>query len=77
MSNSAGLQTQMGLTTSESPFIEQAQRAGQLYIHQPYELYSEENHESWRRLYARMVPRWERYANRHFLKGIASLCLDA
>ena len=77
MSNSAVFQTQMGLTTSESPFIEQAQRAGQLYIHQPYELYSEENHESWRRLYARMVPRWERYANRHFLKGIASLCLDA
>lgn len=65
-----------GLTTTEAPFIEQAQHSGQLYIHQPYELYTEENHESWRRLYARMLPRWERYANEHFLRGIASLCLD-
>ena len=65
-----------GLTTSEAPFIEQAQQSGQLYIEQPYELYSEENHEAWRRLYARMTPRWERYANRHFLKGLGSLCLD-
>src|SRR5260221_2858838 len=24
-----------------------------------------------------MLPRWERYANRHFLQGIDSLCLDA
>lgn len=65
-----------GLTTTRAPFIEQAQADGQLYIHQPYELYSEENHEAWRRLYARMGPRWERYANEHFLKGIANLCLD-
>ncbi len=65
-----------GLTTSESPFIDAAQRSGELYIHQPYELYSAENQESWRRLYGRMLPRWERYANPHFLKGIESLCLD-
>jgi phenylalanine-4-hydroxylase len=64
------------LTTSQAPFIEEARHAGQLYIHQPYELYSEENHESWRRLYARLVPRWERYANEHFLAGIRSLCLS-
>jgi len=67
----------VGLTTSESPFIEEAVGRGQLYIHQPYELYSEENHEAWRRLYARMRPRWQRYANRHFLHGIESLCLNA
>lgn len=66
-----------GLTTTQAPFIEEARRRGQLYIRQPYELYSEENHEAWRRLYSRMVPRWERYANEHFLKGIGSLCLDA
>jgi phenylalanine-4-hydroxylase len=66
-----------GLTTTESPFTEQAQKNGELYIHQPYELYSPENHEAWRRLYSRMAPRWERYANRHFLDGIGSLCLDA
>src|SRR5271170_7001811 len=64
------------LTTSASAFIEQAKRAGQLYIEQPYDLYSEENHEAWRKLYARMRPRWDRYANAHFLKGIHSLCLD-
>ncbi len=66
-----------GLTTTKAPFIEQAQRDGQLYIHQPYELYSEANHEAWRRLYARMGDRWRRYANSRFLKGIDNLCLNA
>jgi phenylalanine-4-hydroxylase len=65
-----------GLTTNTAPFIEQARRDNQLYIHQPYELYSEENHQAWQRLFARMEPRWERYANEHFLAGIHSLCLD-
>jgi phenylalanine-4-hydroxylase len=46
-----------------------------LFIRQPYELYSEENHEAWRRLYARMSSRWDRYANPHFLEGIHSLGL--
>lgn len=65
-----------GLTTNLAPFIEAAQQRGEVYIYQPYELYSEENHESWRRLFARMASRWDRYANPHFLKGIDSLCLD-
>src|ERR1700676_3495011 len=65
-----------GLTTSESPFIEQAKLAGQLYIQQPYELYLDENHAAWRKLYSRMAPRWERYANEHFLEGIRRLCLN-
>ena len=64
------------LTTNSAPFIEQARREAQLYIQQPYELYSAENHEAWQKLYARMLPRWDRYANEHFLKGIHSLCLD-
>ncbi len=68
--------TETGLTTSQAPFIEQARSHGQLYIHQPYELYSESNHEAWRRLFSRMVPRWQRYANDHFLAGIDALCLD-
>jgi phenylalanine-4-hydroxylase len=67
---------QPGLTTTQAPFIEQARQDGQLYIHQPYELYSESNHEAWRRLYARMEDYWQRYANPHFLRGIANLCLD-
>jgi phenylalanine-4-hydroxylase len=66
-----------GLTTTQAPFIEQAQKEGHLYIHQPYELYSAQNHEAWKRLYQRMVPRWEQYANEHFLQGISSLCLDS
>lgn len=65
-----------GLTTTHSPFIEEAQEHGEIFIHQPYELYSGENHETWRRLYSRMLPRWHKYANRHFLKGIEALCLD-
>jgi phenylalanine-4-hydroxylase len=66
----------IGMTTTQAPFIEEAQKQGELYITQPYGLYSEENHEAWRRLYARMFPQWEKYANEHFLKGIANLCLD-
>jgi phenylalanine-4-hydroxylase len=65
-----------GLTTKRAPFIEEAQHRGELYIHQPYELYSDENHEAWRRLYSRMRTRWERYANQFFLKGIDTLCFD-
>jgi phenylalanine-4-hydroxylase len=65
-----------GLTTTQAPFIEQAQAEGRLYIHQPYELYSEANHEAWRRLYTRMEDRWRRYANPRFLQGIDNLCLD-
>jgi phenylalanine-4-hydroxylase len=65
-----------GLTTNQAPFIEEVQSRGQLYIHQPYELYSEENHEAWRKLYSRIRPRWERYANEHFLEGIQALRLD-
>ena len=65
-----------GLTTTQAPFIEAAQAQGQLYIHQPYELYDETNHEAWRSLYQRMSDRWARYANAKFLQGIDTLCLD-
>ncbi len=66
----------VGLTTNEAPFIEAAKSEGRRFIAQPYELYSEENHEAWRRLYGRMADRWDRYANPHFKRGIANLCLD-
>ena len=65
----------IGLTTTKAPFIEQAQQEGRLYIHQPYELYSESNHQAWSKLFARMESRWRRYANSRFLQGIDSLCL--
>jgi phenylalanine-4-hydroxylase len=64
-----------GLTTGNAPFVEEARNRGDLYITQAYELYSEENHESWRRLYERIRPRWERYGNEHFLRGIEALDL--
>jgi phenylalanine-4-hydroxylase len=65
-----------GLTTTMAPFIEEAQAHGELYIRQPYELYSPENHEAWRKLFARMQERWHMYANEHFMKGIENLCLN-
>jgi phenylalanine-4-hydroxylase len=76
----AGVRTEQGsaegLTTTQAPFIERAQAEGRLYINQPYELYSEANHEAWRRLFTRMGDRWRRYANPRFLQGIDNLCLD-
>ncbi|HMF77051.1 MAG TPA: phenylalanine 4-monooxygenase [Bryobacteraceae bacterium] len=65
-----------GLTTTEAAFIEDARTKGQLYIEQPYALYSEENHRAWKTLYERMQPKWRQYANEHFLRGIEALCFD-
>jgi phenylalanine-4-hydroxylase len=72
----AQLAAPSGLTTTRAPFIEEAQHDGKLFIHQPYELYSSDNHAAWLLLFARMEEPWQKYANPHFLKGIASLCLD-
>lgn len=66
----------IGLTTTRAPFIEQAVRQGETFIRQPYELYSPENQETWRRLYARIGSRWRKYANRKFLEGVDNLALD-
>ena len=64
------------LTSERSWFIDDAQKNGKVYIHQPYELYSEDNHHSWERLYRGMEPRWQRYANAHFLRGLERLRLS-
>lgn len=63
------------LTTTKAPFIEKAKNNGEIFIHQPYELYSEENQEAWRKLYALLRPKWEKYANSRFMQGIRALCL--
>jgi phenylalanine-4-hydroxylase len=76
MSTLASPNSPSGLTTNQAPFIEDARRHGQYFICQPYELYSLENHDTWRRLYTRMEPCWEKYANRHFLAGLDSLHLS-
>lgn len=67
---------EIGLTTTKAPFIEDAQQNGRTFIHQPYELYSEENQETWRKLYARLLPKWRKFANRKFMDGIENLMLD-
>jgi phenylalanine-4-hydroxylase len=64
------------LTTTRAPFIEQARGRGELFIRQPYELYSEANHDTWRRLYDRIEPKWRKYANDRFLEGLDLLALD-
>ena len=66
-----------GLTTGHAPFVEEARGRGDLYITQAYELYSPENHEAWQRLYERIRPRWELYANDHFLTGVQALHLPS
>ena len=66
----------VGLTTTEAAFIEQARNNGELYIDQPYQLYSEDNHAAWKSLFGRMRPQWDKFANEHFMRGIESLCLD-
>jgi len=68
--------TAAGLTTTKAPFIEESRARGDLYIRQPYELYSEENQEAWRALYARILPRWRQYAHPKFLEGVEKLVLD-
>ena len=50
--------------------------AGTLFIEQAYDRYTPADHEAWRRLYKRMQPRWERYANPKFQEGLATLRLD-
>ena len=67
--------TPPGLTTGHAPFVEEARERGELYITQAYDLYTEANHEAWQRLFERIRPRWERYANPHFLRGIEALNL--
>lgn len=67
---------EIGLTTTQAPFIEKAQKDGEMFIRQPYELYSEENQETWRRLYARILPLWEKYSNPKFLEGVQNLMLS-
>jgi len=64
-----------GLTTGNAPFVEEARSHGESFIEQRYELYSPANHEAWRSLCERIRPRWERYANTHFLHGIETLHL--
>lgn len=69
-------QTAPGLTTTRAAFIEEARSRGELFIRQPYELYSEENQSTWCRLYSGIEPKWRRYAHPRFLQGLDLLALN-
>ncbi len=64
------------LTTGRAAFIERAQNRGDLFVEQPYALYSEANQETWRRLYRSLAGKWERFGHPRFLDGLARLGLD-
>jgi len=66
-----------GLTTTKAPFVESAQARGDLFITQPWELYSRDNHETWALLYARMRERWDQFANHRFIEGLNALSLPS
>ena len=66
----------VGLTTTKAPFIEDVQNKGQLFINQPYELYSEANQDAWRKLYARILPKWQTLAHPKFMEGVEHLALN-
>jgi phenylalanine-4-hydroxylase len=70
------VETVNDLTTTRAPFIEEAKERGDLFIHQPYERYSEDNQEAWRRLYDAQMPKWRQYAHPKFLEGLDQLALD-
>lgn len=65
-----------GLTTTQAPFIEEARHRGELFIRQPYELYSKDNQSAWEQLYRLLIPKWEKYANEKFLEGLRLLSID-
>ena len=75
-SDSPQAPTQGDLTTTRAPFIEQSLERGELFIHQPYEQYSEANQSTWRKLYAALEPKWRRYAHPRFLDGVDRLALN-
>ncbi|HYO84576.1 MAG TPA: phenylalanine 4-monooxygenase [Bryobacteraceae bacterium] len=43
----------------------------------PQQLYTPEDHATWRALYGRMLPLWRQFANARFLQGVDALSLPA
>lgn len=46
------------------------------FIEQDYSRYTARDHKTWKTLYTRMLPFWERYANPRYLDGLARLQLN-
>jgi phenylalanine-4-hydroxylase len=68
------------MRSSPSTHFEKGTRCGlaasRHFIAQDYSRYTARDHETWYTLYNRMIPYWERYANRHYLDGLARLQLN-
>src|SRR6516165_6210252 len=68
------------MLSSTSTHFEKGTRCGLAasghFIAQDYSRYTARDHETWYTLYNRMIPYWERYANRHYLDGLARLQLN-
>jgi phenylalanine-4-hydroxylase len=64
------------LTTTRAAFIDEAVSRKALFIEQPYELYSKDNQEAWKKLWQRLKPLWEGYASNKFLEGLERLALN-
>jgi phenylalanine-4-hydroxylase len=45
------------------------------FVEQDYSRYTTRDHKTWKTLYTRMIPFWERYANPRYLDGLARLQL--
>ena len=65
----------MDLTTTKATFIEEAVKKDQLFITQPYHLYSDENQLAWQSLWQKLLPKWKIFANTKFLEGVRLLNL--
>lgn len=65
-----------GLTTTESPYINEQLANKVVFIRQPYEEYNAENQEAWRELCRRIRSLWDFHANPRFLEGVEILHLD-
>lgn len=65
------------LTTGTSEYVGGQQAAGAMQIAQLYQLYSEENQQTWTRLYTRMEPLWAKYGAPAFMEGRRKLDLHA
>ena len=65
-----------GLTTGRAPFVEEASNRGDLYITQPYGCIPRKTTKLATPFRAH-TPRWQQFANDHFLHGIEALNLPA
>lgn len=62
-------------TGLEHRFVLDRREANQDWIFQPYHLFSDDNHDTWRRLFEQINPAWEKFAHPRFLEGVEKLSI--